>query len=193
MSKYIHMRCVGTNDDGAITVSGFLLAQREGQLEHGVRYGHVFVDQTNASVQTAEQFCRGANGSPQPTQVVPELCDDAWLTQILTPKFHQEYKRRQHPLFALLEAHGVYNGQEFKRRAKAALISMFNAMKRDEAAIAFTHSVVIHLAAFAVQRDTEMWGEFMALDCLVFRQARNGNITAQQAFRAKTIKVAKRA
>lgn len=116
---------------------------------HRLIYDRLFHGPLIRTAQTALVFCHGLNYIPKPMPVIPEIGTDELFMEIATPEFREAAKKGASNFDATLNVHDVSWCQEWAVQAKEAIRAMFKFMRNGEYAVAFGHSPVIELAAWA--------------------------------------------
>lgn len=153
MKRLYYLRHSIKDTNNNISLEGTALARMQGQALASVPFTHAFCGPLVRTRQTLLHFFSGHPsevGIKGPCTEVEGIGTDELFAQITTGGWKAAVKAGKSNFEAVLEAHHSAQVGQWAKDAYYAVKSMFNKMNSGETAVAFGHSPIIELVAYAL-------------------------------------------
>jgi len=160
---------------------GIALAIAEGQKDgdNDIFPDHVFHGELVRTAQTALAYTYGLESGVKPMQVVPEIGSQTLFSELANDALRQAVSDGASNFEAVIKAHGVDVAKVYAANAADGVVAMLEACDDDDVAIAFGHSPIIELAAWALTGFgtlTDELSKLSDLEGIVFQMDDEGDV-----------------
>ena len=153
MKKLYYLRHSLKDANNNISPEGIELAKDQGRafFNASITLNRWFFGPLIRTHQTGEAFLVGYTTAPIKGQQIGPIGDDEFFKPIVTDEFKAAVKSGKSNFEAVLDVHNGRDVDLWKEMAFAGVKLMFDVMEDGEVAVAFGHSPMIELAAYAIQ------------------------------------------